>query len=133
LLPFRYRTVLTKHDAIQPGLFLYPGRHTLAVGNRWELLSPPCFTSGEVLGTTKETGDRHRPLLCTHCKKFARGWRISADLRNTQELNGIRAEKPLRERGEIILLAKAGGGGLFDRMLARVARGSVSKTAERFA
>ncbi len=74
------------------------------------LLPTPYFASGEALGTTKETGDRHRPLLCTHCKKFARGWRISADLRNTQELNGIRAEKPLRERGEIILLAKAGGG-----------------------
>ena len=79
------------------------------------LLPTPYFASGEALGTTKETGDRCRPLLRTHCELFARGRCISADLRNTQELKGIRAEKPLRERGVIILFAEAGWG-LFDRM-----------------
>ena len=80
------------------------------------LLPTPYFASGEALGTTKETSDRYRPLLRTHCEKFVRGRCISADLRNTQELKGIRAEKPLRERGVIILFAEAGWG-LFDRML----------------
>ena len=79
------------------------------------LLPTPYFASGEALGTTKETGDRCRPLLRTHCELFALGRCISADLRNTQELKGIRAEKPLRERGVIILFAEAGWG-LFDRM-----------------
>ena len=78
------------------------------------LLLTPYFASGAALGTTKETSDRYRPLLRTHCEKFARGRCISADLRNTQELKGIRAEKPLRERGVIILFAEAGRG-LFDR------------------
>ena len=80
------------------------------------LLLTPYFASGAALGTTKETSDRYRPLLRTHCEKFVRGRCISADLRNTQELKGIRAEKPLRERGVIILFAEAGWG-LFDRML----------------
>ena len=79
------------------------------------LLLTPYFASGAALGTTKETSDRYRPLLRTHCEKFARGRCISADLRNTQELKGIRAEKPLRERGVIILFAEAGWG-LFDRI-----------------
>ena len=79
------------------------------------LLPTPYLASGAALGTTKETGDRYRPLLRTHCEKFARGRCISADLRNTQELKGIRAEKPLRERGVIILFAEAGWG-LFDRI-----------------
>ena len=78
-------------------------------------LPTPYFASGEALGTTKETADRYRPLLRTHCDKFARGRCISADLRNTQELNGIRAEKPLWERGVNILFAEAGWG-LFDRI-----------------
>ena len=82
---------------------------------RWLLLTP-YFASGAALGTTKETSDRYRPLLRTHCEKLARGRCISADLRNTQELKGIRAEKPLQERGVIILFAEAGWG-LFDRML----------------
>ena len=82
------------------------------------LLLTPYFASGAALGTTKETSDRYRPLLRTHCEKFARGRCISADLRNTQELKGIRAEKPLRERGVIILFAEAGWG-LFDRMVTR--------------
>ena len=80
------------------------------------LLPTPYLASGAALGTTKETSDRYRPLLRTHCEKFVRGRCISADLRNTQELKGIRAEKPLRERGVIILFAEAGRG-LFDRML----------------
>ena len=75
----------------------------------------PYFASGEALGTTKETGDRHRPVLRTHCEKFALCRCISAGLRNTQELKGIRAEKPLWERGEIILFAEAGWE-LFNRM-----------------
>ena len=74
------------------------------------LLLTPYFASGAPLGTTKETSDRYRPLLRAHCEKFARGRCISADLRNTQELKGIRAEKPLRERGVIILFAEAGWG-----------------------
>ncbi len=80
------------------------------------LLRTPYFASGAALGTTKETSDRYRPLPRTDCEKFARGRCISADLRNTQELKGIRAEKPLRERGVIILFAEAGWG-LFDRIL----------------
>ena len=79
------------------------------------LLLTPYFASGAALGTTEETSDRYRPLLRTHCEKFARGRCISAGLRNHQELKGIRAEKPLRERGVIILFAEAGWG-LFDRM-----------------
>ncbi len=79
------------------------------------LLPTPYLASGAALGTTKETSDRYRPLLRTHCEKFVRGRCISADLRNTQELKGIRAEKPLRERGVIILFAEAGWG-LFDRI-----------------
>ena len=79
------------------------------------LLLTPYFASGAALGTTKETSDRYRPLLRTHYEKFARGRCISADPRNTEELKGIRAEKPLRERGVIILFAEAGWG-LFDRM-----------------
>ena len=79
------------------------------------LLPTPYDTSGTALGTTKETADRYHPLLRTHCEKFARGRSFSADLRNTQELKGIRAEKPLQERGVIILFAEAGWG-LFDRM-----------------
>ena len=80
------------------------------------LLSASYFAAGAVREATKETGDRYRPLLRTHCEKFVRGRCISADLRNHQELKGIRAEKPLRERGVIILFAEAGWG-LFDRML----------------
>ena len=79
------------------------------------LLPTPYFASGEELGTTKETSDRCRPLLRTACEKFARGRCISADLRITQELKGICEEKPLRERGVIILLAEPGWG-LFDRI-----------------
>ena len=71
------------------------------------LLPTPYVTSGTALGTIKETADRYHPLLRTHCEKFARGRCISADLRNTQELNGIRAEKPLRERGVITFSAEA--------------------------
>lgn len=82
---------------------------------RWLLLTP-YFASGAALGTTKETSDRYRPLLRTHCEKFARGRCISPDLRNTQELKGICAEKPLLERGVIILFAEAGWG-LLDRIL----------------
>jgi hypothetical protein len=55
------------------------------------------------------------PLLRTHSEKFARGRCISADLRNHQELKGIRAEKPLRERGVFVLSAEAGWGN-FDRI-----------------
>ena len=80
------------------------------------LLSTPYFASGDALGAIKETGDIYRPLLRTHCEKFARGRCISADLRNHQELKRIRAEKPLRERGVSILSAEAGWG-LFDRMV----------------
>ena len=79
------------------------------------LLPAPYLTSGTALGTTKEAADRYRPLLRTHCEKFARGRCISVDLRNTQELDGIRAEKPIRERGIIILFAEAELG-LFDRI-----------------
>ena len=78
------------------------------------LLPTPYFASGEALGTTKETGDRCRPLLRTHCEKFARGRCISADLRNTQELKGIRAEKPLRKRS-VITSHSVGVWRLFDR------------------
>ena len=80
------------------------------------LLPTPYFTSGTALGTTKEIADRSRPLLRTHCEKFACGRCISVDLSHTQELKGIRAEKPLRERGVIILFTEAGLG-LFDRIL----------------
>ena len=66
----------------------------------------PYFASGEALGTTKETGDRYRPLLRTHCEKFARGRCISAGLRSTQELKGIRAETPLRKQGVIVIQFK---------------------------
>ncbi len=79
------------------------------------LLPTPYFASGEALGTTKETGERCSPLLRTDCEKFARGRCISADLRNTQELKGIRAEKPRWERGLIISFAEAVWG-LFDRI-----------------
>ena len=65
------------------------------------LLIAPYFAAGAVLGTTKETSDRYRPLLRTHCEKIERGRCVSADLRNHQELKGIRAEKPLRERSVI--------------------------------
>ena len=34
LRAIHYRTLLMKHDAIKAALFLYPGRHTRAVGNR---------------------------------------------------------------------------------------------------
>ena len=47
------------------------------------------------------------PLLHTHSKKFARGRCISADLGNTEELNGIRAKMPLLERGTILLFVEA--------------------------
>ena len=87
------------------------------------LLPTPYLASGAALGTTKETGDRYRPLLRTHCEKFARGRCISADLRNPQELKGIRTEKPLRERGIIILFAEAGRG-LFDRITSTSCTGS---------
>ena len=70
-------------------------------------LPMPYFASGTALGTIKETADRYHPLLRTHCEKFARGQCISAYLLNTQELNGIRAEKPLRERGVITFSAEA--------------------------
>ena len=76
----------------------------------------PYYASGAARGTTKETPEGYRPLLRTHCEKFARGRWISADLRNTQELKGISAEKPLRERGVIILFDEAGWR-LFDRIL----------------
>jgi len=79
------------------------------------LLPTPYFASGEALGTTKEAGERCSPLLRTDCEKFARGRCISADLRNTQELKGIRAEKPRWERGLIISFAEAVWG-LFDRI-----------------
>jgi len=54
------------------------------------LLPTPYFASGTVPETTKETGDRYRLLLRTHCEKFAHGRCISADLRNTQKLKGLR-------------------------------------------
>ncbi len=79
------------------------------------LLPAPYLTSGTALETTKETADRYRPLLGAHCEKFARGRCISVDRRNTQGLKGIRAEKPLRERGVTILFAEAELG-LFDRI-----------------
>ena len=72
------------------------------------LIPAPYFAAGSARGTTKEAGERYRPLMRTHCEKFARGRCISADLRNLQELKGIRAEKPFRERGVIILFAEAG-------------------------
>ena len=62
------------------------------------LLPVPYFAAGVARGTTKKTGDRYHPLLRTLCEKFARGRCVSADLRNPQDLKGIRAEKPLRER-----------------------------------
>ena len=80
------------------------------------LLIPPYFASGAALETTGETGDRYRPLLRTHGEKFARGRCSSVGMSNSQELKGIREEKPLRERGVIILFSEAGWG-LFDRML----------------
>jgi len=97
------------------------------------LLPMPYFASGEALGTTKETGERCSPLLRTDCEKFARGRCISADLRNTQELKGIRAEKPRMERGLIISFAEAGWG-LFDRIgsnRARVGRDRVEAGAAK--
>jgi hypothetical protein len=78
------------------------------------LLLTHYFASGEALGTTKETGDRYRPLLRTHCEKFAIGRCVSADLRNHQELKGIRAEKPLRRRS-VITSHTVGVWSLFDR------------------
>jgi len=78
------------------------------------LLPTPYFASGEALGTTKETGDRYRPLLRTHCEKFASGRCISADLRNPQELKGIRTEKPLRRRS-VNTSHSVGVWSLFDR------------------
>ena len=80
------------------------------------LLTTPYLASGEALGSTRKTPNRYRPLLRTYCEKFARGRCISADPRNPQELNGIRAETPLLERGVIIFFAEAGWG-LLDRML----------------
>ena len=80
------------------------------------LLPTPYFASGEALGTTKETGDRYRPLLRTHCEKFAIGRCVSADLRNHQELKGIRAEKPLRRRS-VITSHAVGVWSLVDRYL----------------
>ena len=80
------------------------------------LLPAPYFAAGAARETTKETGDRYRPLLRTHCEQFARGRYISADLRNHQELKGIRAEKPLRERS-VITSHAVGVWRLFDRFL----------------
>ena len=80
------------------------------------LLPTPYVASGTALGTTKETAERYRPVLRTHCEKFVCGRCISADLRNHQELKGIRAEKPLRERDVINFFAEAGRG-LFDRIV----------------
>ena len=71
------------------------------------LLPTPYFASGEAVGTTKETADRYSPLMHTHSKKFALGRCISADLGNTEELNGIRAKMPLLERGTILLFVEA--------------------------
>jgi len=78
------------------------------------LLPASHLAAGSARGTTKETGDRYRPLLRIHCEKFARGRCVSADLRNHQELKGIRAEKPLRERS-VITSHAVGVWRLFDR------------------
>ena len=80
------------------------------------LLPAPYFAAGAARGTTKKTGDRYRPLLRTHCEKSARGRWVSADLRNPQELKGIRAEKPLWERS-VITSHAVGVWRLFDRNL----------------
>ncbi len=80
------------------------------------LLPAPYFAAGAARGTTKKTGDRYRPLLRTHCEKSARGRCVSADLRNHQELKGIRAEKPLRERS-VITSHAVGVWRLFDRKI----------------
>jgi len=95
--------------------YIQAATHTLGRESVRGLLPTPYFASGEALGTTKETGDTCRPFLRTDCEKFERGRCFSADLRNTQELKGIRAEKPLRERGVIILFTEAGWG-LLDRI-----------------
>jgi hypothetical protein len=78
------------------------------------LLSAPYFAAGAVRGTTRETSDRYRPLLRTHCEKLERGRCVSADLRNRQELKGIRAENPLRECS-VITSCSGGVWRLFDR------------------
>ena len=65
------------------------------------LLPAPYFAAGEARETTKETDDRYRPLLRIHYEKFARGRCVSVDLRNHQELKGIRANKPLWDRSVI--------------------------------
>ena len=80
----------------------------------WLLLTP-YFASGEAVGTTKETADSYSPLMHTRSKKFARGRCISADLGHTEELNGICAEKSLRERGVLIFSVESGWG-FFDRI-----------------
>jgi hypothetical protein len=61
-----------------------------------------------------ETRDRFHPPLRTDYAKFACGRYNSADLRNTQELKGIRAEKPLR-RCVVITSTAVGQRSLFDR------------------
>ena len=90
--------------------------HTRGMESVRLTLPTPYFASGEALGTTKETADRYRPLLRTHCEKCVRGRCVSADRRNTQELKGIRAEMLIRERGVIILFTDAGWG-LFDTVI----------------
>lgn len=83
------------------------------------LLLAPYFAAGAVRGTTKETGDRYRPLLRTHCEKFAHSRCISADLRNPQELKRIRAKRPLHE-GSVITSHAIGVWRLFDRLASTV-------------
>ncbi len=79
-------------------------------------LPVPYFAAGAARETTKKTGDRYGPLLRTHCKKCARSRCVSADLRNHQELKGIRAGRPLRERS-VITSRAVGVWRLFDRNL----------------
>ena len=61
-----------------------------------------------------ETRDRFHPPLRTDYAKFACGRYNSADLRNTQELKGIQAEKLIR-RCSVITSRSVGVRSLFDR------------------
>ena len=88
--------------------------HDPVVGD--SLCGLPTFGQSEALRVHRSKSDTCRISLHTFCLDSWRGRARCDDLRNARELKGIRAEKPLRERGVIILFAEAGWG-LFDRIL----------------
>lgn len=101
-------------DAIQSVLLLYPSRHARGGYAAHRLHPTPYFGTEEAPAITKEPANRFGPLARTIGEKFVRCRCISAELHTTEELNGIRAEKPLRERSIITSLA-VGAWSLFDR------------------